>query len=115
MSYKELSRAVAIALTLIAFFTCIRSIFKEEIKPHAFPRVIWAATAFVVFLARFADNEGAGAWPTGVSGSIAILIALLACFKRTDISITRTDCLFLSRQCLPCRSGILHPTRYGLL
>lgn len=95
MRYKELLSTAAIALTLIAFFPYIRSILRDEIKPHVFSWIIWGTTTFVVFLAQLDDNAGAGAWPIGVSGSITIFIALLAYLKRADITITKTDCLFL--------------------
>lgn len=95
MQYKELLSAAAIALTLIAFFPYIRSILKDEIKPHVFSWIIWGTTTFVVFLAQLDGNAGVGAWPIGVSGSITIFIALLAYLKRADITITKTDWLFL--------------------
>jgi hypothetical protein len=93
--YNELLSAVAIALTLIAFFPYIRSIITGAIRPHVFSWVIWGATTFVVFLAQLEDGGGTGAWPIGVSGIITIFIALLAYSKHADISITRTDWLFL--------------------
>lgn len=95
MFYKELLSAVAIAITFIAFFPYIRSILNGSIKPHVFSWIIWGATTFVVFLAQLEDRGGAGAWPIGVSGIITIFIALLAYSRRADISITRTDALFL--------------------
>jgi len=95
VTYKELLSAVAIALTLIAFFPYIRSIISGTARPHVFSWVVWGATTFVVFLAQLEDGGGAGAWPIGVSGIITIFIALLAYIKRADISITRTDWLFL--------------------
>ena len=95
MLYNELLSAVAIALTLIAFFPYIRSIITGAIRPHVFSWVIWGATTFVVFLAQLEDGGGTGAWPIGVSGIITIFIALLAYSKHADISITRTDWLFL--------------------
>lgn len=95
MHYKELLSAVAIALTFIAFFPYIRSIIKDEIKPHVFSWIIWGTTTFVLFLAQLEDNAGTGAWPIGVSGSATIFIALLAYLKRADITITKTDWLFL--------------------
>lgn len=95
MRYKELLSAIAIALTFIAFFPYIRSIIKDEIKPHVFSWIIWGTTTFVVFLAQLDDSAGVGAWPIGVSGSITIFIALLAYLKRADITITKTDWLFL--------------------
>ena len=96
MAYKELLSAVAIALTFIAFLPYIRSIAQGTIKPHVFSWVIWGSTTFVVFLAQLADNGGAGAWPIGVSGVITIFVALLAYIKRADITITKTDWLFLT-------------------
>lgn len=95
MTCKSLLSAVAIALTFIAFFPYIRSIVRGTIRPHIFSWMIWGATTFVVFLAQLADGGGAGAWPIGVSGVISTGIALLACDRRADISITRTDWLFL--------------------
>ena len=95
MYYKELLSAVAIVLTLIAFFPYIRSIIRDITKPHVFSWVIWGSTTFVVFLAQLADEGGAGAWPIGVSGIITIYIAFLAYTKKSDNTITRSDWLFL--------------------
>jgi hypothetical protein len=91
---KELLSAVAIALTLLAFFPYISAILKGAVKPHVFSWVIWGTTTFVVFLAQLDDSGGAGAWPIGVSGGITMFVALLAYLKRADVSITKTDWLF---------------------
>ena len=96
MMYKEVLSAVAITLTLIAFFPYIRSIVKGQVKPHVFSWVIWGTTTFVVFLAQLEGNGGVGAWPIGVSGIITIFIAFLALIKRSDITITRTDWVFFT-------------------
>jgi len=37
-----------------------------------------------------------GAWPIGVSGLITLYVAILAYSKKSDITITRLDWLFLS-------------------
>ena len=94
MLYKETLSAIAIALTLIAFYPYIRSIILGETKPHVFSWIIWGSTTFVVFLAQLEDNGGVGAWPIGVSGVITLFVAALSYFKRADISITKTDWLF---------------------
>ena len=96
MIYKEVLSAVAITLTLIAFFPYIRSFVKGQVKPHVFSWVIWGTTTFVVFLAQLEGNGGVGAWPIGVSGIITIFIAFLALIKRSDITITRTDWVFFT-------------------
>lgn len=94
MTYKEFLSAVAIALTLIAFYPYIRSIVQGKTKPHVFSWVIWGSTTFVVFLAQLEDNGGVGAWPIGVSGMITLGVAIMAYLKRADITITRTDWVF---------------------
>ncbi|MCF6255346.1 MAG: hypothetical protein L3J98_06080 [Gammaproteobacteria bacterium] len=92
--YKELLSAIAITLTFIAFYPYIRSILQKKTKPHVFSWVIWGSTTFIVFLAQLADKGGAGAWVTGVSGTITLYIAILAYIKKSDITITRTDWMF---------------------
>lgn len=88
---KEILSAIAILLTLYAFYPYLRSILKGETKPHVFSWVIWGITTLIVFLAQLADRGGAGAWPTGISGIITLAVATLAHFKRADDSITKTD------------------------
>ena len=94
MIYKNLLSAIAIALTILAFFPYIGSILKGETKPHVFSWVIWGSTTFIVCLAQLADEGGAGAWPIGVSGIITLYVAILAYIKKSDSSITKTDWLF---------------------
>ena len=94
MLYKELLSAVAIVLTLIAFIPYIRSILHGTTRPHVFSWLIWGITTFVVFIAQLEDRGGVGAWPIGVSGTITLLIALLAYVKRAELTITGTDWLF---------------------
>lgn len=93
---KEVLSAVAIVLTLVAFLPYIRSILRNEIKPHIFSWVIWGSTTFVVFLAQLQDGAGVGAWPIGISAGITILVALLAYWMRADITITKIDWLFFA-------------------
>ena len=97
MQYKELFSAIAIALTFFAFYPYIRSILKEQIKPHVFSWVIWGSTTFIAFLAQLDAGGGVGAWPIGISGIITIYVAFLAYVKKSDITITLADwCFFLS-------------------
>jgi hypothetical protein len=94
MIYKEILSAIAIVLTLMAFYPYLRGIIQRTIKPHVFSWVIWGSTTFVVFLAQLQAGGGIGAWPIGVSGAITGLIAVLAYVKRADVGITGTDWLF---------------------
>ena len=91
---KEIFSALAIAITFIAFVPYIRSILKNEIKPHVFSWIIWASVTFIIFLAQLSDGGGAGAWPIGVSGLITLYVAVLAYSKKSDTMITNKDWLF---------------------
>ena len=93
---KEALGLFAIALTLYAFFPYIRSIHKGETKPHMFSWILWGATTFIVFLAQYSDEGGAGAWPIGVSGLITLYVAGLAYVKKSDVTITKSDWVFFS-------------------
>ncbi|PUB77662.1 MAG: hypothetical protein DBO99_09760 [gamma proteobacterium symbiont of Ctena orbiculata] len=93
---KELISGLAVAITFIAFFPYLRSIFAGRTKPHVFSWVIWGSTTFIVFLALLEDGGGIGAWPIGISGVITLFIAFLAYLKKSDIAITRLDWSFFA-------------------
>lgn len=93
---KELLSAIAITLTLVAFYPYLRDIIRGTTKPHVFSWVIWGATTLSVFFAQIEAGAGVGAWPIGVSGAVTALIAVIAYARRADVTITRTDWAFLS-------------------
>lgn len=94
MIYKNILSAIAIALTILAYFPYIRSILKGETRPHVFSWVVWGISTFIVFLAQLADEGGVGAWPIGISGLITLYVAILAYTKKSDNTITKIDWLF---------------------
>lgn len=96
MFYREFFSALAVALTFIAFYPYLRDILRGKTKPHVFSWLIWGVTTVVVFLAQRDAQAGTGAWPIGISGLITLAIALIAYTRRADISITKTDWLFLA-------------------
>lgn len=96
MTYKNLSSAIAIVLTLIAFMPYIRSIWQGKTKPHVFSWVIWGCTTCIVFFAQLAGHAGIGAWPIGISGAISIYVAVLAYLKHADLRITGFDWFLFS-------------------
>ena len=92
---KLIFSGLAIALTFVAFVPYIRSILQGVTKPHVFSWVIWGTTTVIVFFAQIEAKAGIGAWPIGVSGAITVFIAALAFVKRSGITITFVDWLFL--------------------
>lgn len=92
---KEVLSAAAIALTFLSFWPYIRSIRRGESKPHVFSWLIWGVTTFIVFLAQLAAKGGAGAWPIGISALITFYIGYLAFRRKSDLTITTLDWVFL--------------------
>lgn len=88
---KEAFSAIAIALTLAAYWPYIRAIRRGDTKPHVFSWVIWGVSTVIVFLAQLAGHAGVGAWPVGISGAISLYVAWLAHVHRADSTITRSD------------------------
>ncbi len=82
---------IAIVLTFAGYFPYVRAIIRGESKPHVFSWIVWGMTTFIVFFAQLQGGGGRGAWPIGVSGAIAIAVAVLAWWRRGDSSITRAD------------------------
>lgn len=100
---KTLCSTAAVALTFVAFVPYIRGIRQGSIQPHVFSWVIWGLTTCMVFVAQVQGHGGIGAWPIGISGAISAWIAWLAYERRTDITITPLDKLFLvaALACMP--------------
>jgi hypothetical protein len=93
---KELISAAAFLVTIALFVPYIRSIRKGQTVPHVFSWVIWVVGTFIVFFAQLAGGAGVGAWPIGFSASITSYIAVLAYFKRSQLSIQTLDWLLFA-------------------
>ena len=92
--FKQILSAIAIALTFVAYIPYLRDIVRGTTRPHVFSWVIWGATTVIVFFAQLDAKGGVGAWPIGVSGSITLVVAVLAYLKRADVGTTRADWVF---------------------
>lgn len=94
MQDKLILSWVSIGLTFLAFLPYLRDIVRGSFRPHVFSWVIWSATTLVVFFAQLAADGGVGAWPTGVSALMTILIAIAAYRRKADSRITTMDWIF---------------------
>ncbi|MGD1935835.1 MAG: hypothetical protein ACFB0Z_15280 [Candidatus Phaeomarinobacter sp.] len=92
---KTVFSAAALLLTFFLFYIYIRSILRDEVRPHVFSWMIWAAGTVIVFFAQLSDGAGIGAWPIGISGVITFLVAVLALTRSADKSIVLMDWVFL--------------------
>lgn len=81
MELKESLGVAASFLVIIAYLPYLRNILKNKTKPHTFSWLIWGTNTGIGFFGQMAGNAGPGAWATGFSALICILIFLLGIKK----------------------------------
>ena len=102
---KDVLSAIAMVLTIAAFYPYINAILRKKTRPHVFSWFVWGAGTILVFSAQLADGAGVGAWPIGASGAITCSVALLALARAADTTIVKMDWLFLALALRHCRCG----------
>ena len=88
---KTLLGLAAVAMTIAAHVPYLLQTLKGTNKPHIFTWVIWSLLTFIAFAAQVTGNAGAGAWVTGVTGVICLIITAAAFMRRGETTITRSD------------------------
>ncbi len=95
MNLYQVAGLLAVVLTVVGFAPYLIGIRGGTMKPHVFSWVIWTISTSVVFFAQVTAEGGAGAWSTGVSATLTAYVTWLAWSLHRDISITRSDWVFL--------------------
>ena len=90
MVTKELFGLLAAALTFISYAPYFRSIIKGQTKPHIFTWLIWTLATGVVCAAQYKSGAGAGAWATGFTCFLSVIVTVIALI-RGEKSVTRSD------------------------
>lgn len=95
MDIKSTLGIIAVAISIFSLFPYIFDILKKKTKPHLYTWVIWTPLTFIAFFSQISDNAGAGAWTTGVTAMLCLIIlALSVKFGTTDI--TKSDKIILA-------------------
>ena len=81
MDYKIVFGYIATILAFIGYVPYFRDIIRNQTKPHAFSWLVWGILTGIAFTAQVTENAGAGAWVTGFSSLVCLIIFLLALFK----------------------------------
>ncbi len=90
---KEYVGIITIVLSIVGHTPYIVDAYKQKTKPHFFTWLIWSIVVGLVFFGQVAKGGGAGAWSTGATAVIVVIITLLALRnKRKDI--TKSDKIF---------------------
>jgi len=95
MELKVVLGAIAVGLNILAFVPYILDILRGKTKPHLYSWLIWALITGIVFIGQHSEGAGAGAWVTGITTCINVIICLLA-FKWGSADITFSDKICLA-------------------
>lgn len=88
--YKTFLGIIASIMTIWAHIPYLRDTIRGTNKPHIFTWVIWALLTFIAFAAQIKGNAGPGAWVTGITGLICVVITVAA-LRNGKKDITKSD------------------------
>jgi hypothetical protein len=91
---KQSIGLIAVVISIFALFPYVFDILKKKTKPHFYSWVIWTPLTFIAFFSQLSDNAGAGAWTTGVTAVLCLLILALS-VKYGTKDITKSDKILL--------------------
>lgn len=92
MTYQETMGWLALIIGFTSYLPYFYSIYKGTARPHAFSWFVWGLLCTIAFIAQTLAGAGAGAWATGLTGFMCVLIFITALF-RGEKNITRSDCI----------------------
>lgn len=94
MEFKTVVGIIAVGLNVVAFLPYVIDTIRGKTKPHIYSWLIWTLITGIVFIGQQAEGAGAGAWVTGCTTAINLIIFLLA-LKKGSSDITLSDKLCL--------------------
>ncbi len=83
MDYKSILGIIGIVISLGSYVPYLRSIIKNETKPHAFSWLVWTFLTGTAFAAALVEHGGIGAWVVGSSALLCLVVFVLALKKGT--------------------------------
>jgi len=95
MDIKIALTTIAVIMTVVSYFYYFRDIFAGRTKPHAFTWLVWMALTAIAFAGQLSDNGGPGAYITGLTAIVSLIIFFLALFKG-EKEIAQSDWLSLA-------------------
>lgn len=91
---KEVIGLIAVFLSIAGFLPYIKDILAKKTKPHLYTWLVWTPLTFLAFLAQVKGGAGPGAWTTGITALICLVILFLSVKNGTkDITKSDTYCL----------------------
>ncbi len=93
MDTKEIIGLAAALLSIVGHLPYVLDTYRRKTKPHIFTWLIISIVVCIAFFGQLAEGAGAGAWSTGVTAVIVVVIAALA-VRNNTIAISSSDKIF---------------------
>ncbi len=90
---KELLGIVTIGLSIVGHTPYIIDTWRGKTRPHLFTWLTWSIVVTLAFFGQWIKGGGAGAWGTGVTGAMTVIIVILA-LKQGTKDVTKLDKVF---------------------
>lgn len=95
MDHKIALGIAAVSLNILAFYPYIIDTIRGKTKPHLYSWLIWTLVTGIIFVGQLIDGAGPGAWATGATTLIDLVIFILAVRQRAA-AITLFDKICLA-------------------
>jgi len=83
MTIHEALGIGAVAIATIGYVPYFRDVLQGRTKPHATSWLLWGLLAGIAFLGQISGNAGSGAWVTGFTAVMSLVVFVLSLFKGT--------------------------------
>lgn len=92
---KEIIGIITVLLSIIGHTPYIIDTYKKKTRPHVFTWLSVTIVVAIAFFGQIASGAGAGAWSTGITAIIVVIIAVLA-VRNKNTEITLSDKIFFT-------------------
>lgn len=80
-SYKEILGVLTLIIALVSYSTYFFNIFTTCALPRTTSWLIWGILSTIAFFVQYGEGAGSGAWVTGFTALMCLLISLISYIK----------------------------------
>src|SRR5438045_4393418 len=91
---KTIFSIIAVVLTFVGYVPYIRSIVKNQTKPHLYSWIIWLLDDSVIFALQITHGAGVGAFFVLAAAILSVSVIVLTIRSKGKQDITGEDVLF---------------------
>lgn len=79
--YKDVLGIVTLLIAVVSYSFYFKDVFLGHTRPQPFSWFVWSVLSAVAFAGQIASTAGPGAWITGFTAVVCLIISVIASFK----------------------------------